>query len=394
MSDVATLRAKADIEAQGPRMASKPREEVTFLIEGREIPVVSARISRSIDTVADGWTVEVEWIPGRDAALDARVSPYTYARAQIYIGTRLVNTGRIYQVTNHFGDAGLTKKLECASYTANLVDSDLPTSGETWEWSNSSIDAIARNICGALKGNPAITVGIGSAVYAQGKAARVQEPFDVVQASLTERCGEIMTRLAFQRGALVTNDRYGMLLITMGNSKGPIVAQLGEGDIKSYMQSLPGGKAKSQGWEATFNGRERWNVYNVFSASGDGSQIMGTSSDDKVIVGRVTNIVVSDNGVGNVGVSAAWHRSRQVVKALTIPFPVIGFYTPDGALWNPNDLVMVQAPSLDIPVSTRFLVRQVDYEYTAASETGTLYLVPPEVFTGEPVREPWSGRWT
>ena len=344
--------------------------------------------------MADGWTCEIEWIPGRDAELDRRVGPYTYARAQIYIGSRLVNTGRIYNVKNRFAKAGLTKVLECYSYTANLVDSDLPSSGQTWQWQNSSIDAIARSVCGTLGGTPAITVGIGSAIYNQGAAGRVQEPFDFVQASLTDSCSDIFTKLAFQRGALITNDRYGMLLITMGASKGPIIASLGEGDLAAYRANQATQNAKSEGWEATFNGRERWNEYNVYSQSGDGAPIMGQSTDAKVITGRVTNIVVNDNGGGNVGITAAWHRSRQVVKALTIPFPVIGFYTPDGALWNPNDLVMVQAPSLDIATATRFLVRQIDYEHTAESQTGTLYLVPPEVFTGETVREPWTGRWT
>jgi prophage tail gpP-like protein len=373
-------------------MRSKKPEEVTFLIEGREIPIISASISRSIDTMADGWTCDLQWIPGRDKQLDARIGPYTYAKVQIYIGQRLVNTGRLYAVKNQFNERGLTKHLECWSYTADLVDSMI-TPLSQYEWQATDLYGIAQKECQQF----GIDVGI-SQIVTGARYSRLTEPFDVVQAGMTETYSDLFTKLAYQRGAMCTNDLYGMLLLTMGALTGPIAATLGEQDIRAYQESIGGSSAKSEGWAAGFDGRKRFATYAVYGQSGNPEEssnlgILSEATDSRVPQGRRTNIIVSDVTAGNANVTAAWHRSRQLVQALTIPFPVIGYYTPAGGLWNPNDLVIVQAPSLDINIATKFLVRQIDYEYTTGGETAKLYLVPPEVYTGEPVREPWSGLW-
>lgn len=397
----AEAREQAQNAAREASLASKPPEAITLLIEGKEVPVISANISRSIDTMADAWTCDIQWIPGKDKDLDNRVGPYSYAKAQIFIGSRLVNTGRLYSVKNHFDEQGLTKHLEFWSYTADLIDSHMPPLAG-WEWQNSSLYDIASGLCQALGASPPLSVGI-SQIVTGPLWTQISEPFDFVQGQITETYADLFTKLAFQRGALVTNDRYGMLLITHGATSGPVVASLGEQDLQAYMQSIGAQTAKSQGWEAAFDGRKRFATYAIYGqtgypienkdANGNYLTIESEASDEKVPISRRTNIIVSDvPSIGGSGVTAAWHRSRQLVESLSIPFPVIGFYTPKGDLWNPNDFVIVQAPSLDINIATKFLVRQIDYEHSAAGQTATLHLVPPEVYTGETVREPWSGR--
>ena len=390
--------AAAQNRSQSAAFRSKPREAVTFLLEGREVPILSARISRSIDTVADRWSVEIAWVPRRDKALDDRIAPYTYCRAQIYIGQRLVNTGILYTPRTKVTKDGLTKTLECASFTADLVDSMMdPEICNHGQWALSTLYDIARTICSQHD----IVPGISRLLYQPENAsnlAKVNEPFDFVQLELTQKGADLLTKLAFQRGALITNDRFGQLLITMGAKSGSPVATLGEEDIRAYLANVPRGSANSEGWEAEWDGRERFGTYAVYGQSGDPEAdqidtIEGISADAKAPAGRRNNIIVTDNTMGDAGIVAAWHRSQKLVKAMTIPFPVIGFYTPDGALWNPNDFVVAKAPSLDIYDPTRFLVRQIDYEHTAQGQTGTLYLVPPEVFTGQVPIEPWAGRW-
>lgn len=385
----AKLLEQAASESLAQRLGrTKTREDVTFFIEGREVPVISASISRSIDTMADGWTCEIEWIPGRDPELDRRIAPYTYARSQLYIGPRLVNTGRLYTVRPSLGPGGLTKQLECASYTADLVDSMMPPRFFS-EWSGASLYDIARSLCQPMS----IDVGIGSAVI-DGRAGT---PFDFVQAELTQTYSDLLTKLAFQRGMLVTNDKFGMLLLTMGLRQGNVMATLGEVELAAYVRNLSSGAAKSQTWSATFDGRKRFGTYAVYGQSGnpeeDGAVIQSEALDVKVDPARRTNIIVSENTASTAGITAAWHRSQKLVDALTIPFPVIGWYTPAGTLWDPNTFVVVKAPSLDINTATRFLVRQIDYEHTTGGQTATLYLVPPEVYTGDAPVEPWSGRW-
>lgn len=395
--NVAALREQAASESLAQRLGrTKKREEITFLLEGREVPILSAKISRSIDTVADGFAVEIAWTPGKDKELDKRVAPYTYCKAEIYIGSRLVNTGYLYTPRTVFKPSSLTKKLECASYTADLVDSHMDPAicGEAHI---STLYDISRIVCS----QHSISVGIGQIFYKPENAAnlrKVNEAFDFEHGELTETGGEHLTKLAFQRGALITNDRWGQCLITMGAKTGAPVATLGEEDIRAYLENVPRGSAHSEGWEAEFDGRERFGTYAVYGQSGDPESdgtnpIQSVATDDKAPAGRRSNIIVTDSTTGDVGATAQWHRGQKLVKALTIPFPVIGFYTPGGDLWNPNDFVTALAPSLDINTPTRFLVRQIDYEHTATGQTGTLYLVPPEVYTGQVPVEPWAGRW-
>jgi len=348
--------------------------------------------------VADRFAVEIAWMPGRDKALDERVAPNTYCKASIYIGTRPVNTGCLYTPRTKFRPDGLTKTLECASFTADIVDSHIDPAIHKGEWQLSTLYDISRDICSQHEG---LKSGIGQIFYRPENAAnlrKLNERFDVVQHELTQTGADFLTRLAFQRGALITNDRYGQLLITMGARTGAPVATLGEEDIRAYLQNPSRGSAASEGWEAEWDGRERFGTYAVYGQSGSpeadgGETIQSVATDKNASAGRRNNIIVTDSDAGGASLTAAWHRNQKLVKAMTIPFPVIGFYAPGGDLWNPNDFITALAPSLDILTSTRFLVRQIDYEHTAASQTGTLYLVPPEVYTGDVPKEPWSGRW-
>ena len=139
-----TLFEGAERAGQIARMHAKGKQDFTLVLGGKEVPVMSGRVSCSIDTVADGWTAEIAWNPGVDKRLDALVSPFAYPDAQVYLGQTLVNTGRLYTVENKITETGMTKVLEGASYTADLVDSMIdPGVGPSGECNNLSVWNIA-----------------------------------------------------------------------------------------------------------------------------------------------------------------------------------------------------------------------------------------------------------
>ncbi len=394
-SDVlaANLRESAERDAQRARMRSKPANAFTLILDGLEVPVLSARVSRSIDTVADPWTAEISWIPGKDPDLDTRVAPYAYTKSQVYLGTTLSNTGRLYIVTNDFSTSGLTKQLEGWSYTADLVDSHIPaqardhlTGAWSYEWTGLSVWNIMNALCRPLNIN--VKTDIGN-VTLPGQSQRTAEPFPFVQAQLTESYAEIFTRLAFQRGMLVTNDEYGDLFLTAARTTGTPVASLGEGDIAAYLKTQATGGAKSPNWKAKFDGRKRFYAYTVYGQSGMADDISSESDDPVVPTSRIMNVIAGDVTLGNVRITAQWKRSKQLVQALSIPFPVVGWHTPHGDLWAPNTLVSVHAPSLHINTPFTFLIRQVEFVHESQGQTTQLSLVPPQCYTGDPIKEPW-----
>ena len=52
------------------KLTGKHPDEMTFIVGGLEIPTVSARIVRTMDTGTSGWSGKMPWTPGLDSALD------------------------------------------------------------------------------------------------------------------------------------------------------------------------------------------------------------------------------------------------------------------------------------------------------------------------------------
>lgn len=374
--------AQAKIEAQERSMSRKPREAFTLVLDGLEVPVLSARVMRAIDVVAPEWSAEISWVPGRDKALDERVRPYSYCPAQVYLGPKLVNNGLLYVTGNDLDAGDETKTLKGASLTADLVDSHVPPEvvehvGGQWRysWTGLSVWNIANAICPAL--GIGVMTDIGD-VTLVGQERRVTEPFEEVKAKITETYAALITRLASQRGMLVTSDEYGNLFLTAARTAGLVVANLEEG------------RPPVQKFAATFDGRKRFHTYAVYGQSGMADDIHAEAVDDVVPSSRTANFVVGDVSAGNVSIAAAWRRSRQLAEALTIPLPVSGWYAPRDELWTPNTKVSLTAPSLHCPDGFTFLVRAVEYLHEQNSQAATLYLVPPQAYTGEDLEEPWS----
>jgi prophage tail gpP-like protein len=188
---------------------------------------------------------------------------------------------------------------------------------------------------------------------------------------------------------LVTTDQYGDLYLTAPKLKQDPVATLGEGDIRSWikMMSSTAGSAHSPKWEAKFDGRKRFYRYTVYCVPGDGAPTSAISYDPGIPNNRMNAIVTPDTGIGALGITAAWKRSRTLADALTIPFPVTSWYTPSGALWTPGTMVMVHAPSIHINTPFQFLIRKVEYMFEPRGATAVLSLLPPQAYTGDPIPE-------
>jgi len=400
-----TLTEQAQRTGQIARMSAKSKQAFTLIIDGYEVPVLSGRVSRSIDTVVDGWTAEIAWVPGQDKRLDPLVAPFAYPKAQVYLGQTLVNTGRLYDVTNNVTATGITKTLEGASYTADLVDSMIdPGVGPSGECNNLSV----WNICHALMDPLGLGVktDLNDVVVATpniaGGKVRVASPFQIVDIGMTETYAELFTRLAFQRGMLVTNDEYGNLFLTNAHTTGVPVATLGEGNVQDYLKAQSAsGNVRSPSWAAKFDGRKRFYKYTVYCWSGMGDGYESTAQDNYMPINsqavdtsipktRRTHVLAGDNEIGGAQISAQYKRSMQLAEALTIPFPVTTWYDGHGKLWTPNTLVRVQAPSIHIPNGFTFLIRQVEYTHEGSGQTATLSILPPQVYTGEAIKEPWA----
>ncbi len=158
------------------------------------------------------------------------------------------------------------------------------------------------------------------------------------------------------------------------------------GSVGTIGDELPPGRELT----ATFDGAKRFYAYTVLSKRRGNKPKRATAIDDLVPRSRLTTINADETEAGDIQKTADWERSKRLADALTIPFPVTDWYAPNGELWRENTIVTVKSPIIYAPFGFDFLIRSVEYIYEKSGRSGTLNIVPPEVYTGEPLVEPWA----
>lgn len=340
---------------------TKPRDEMTIIIDGRELVSDSKRILRTMDTAADGWTARISYKAGRDRELDRRVIPYSYPKAQAYIGGELLTSGALYGVKPEVTKQGKILDLEGFSFTKDMVDSVI---NPPYEFADISLEDLGNKLARPHGIKVEIDFDPGG-------------PFDRVTADPQDSPFTFLARLVTQRGGLFSSTPEGNALFTK-TATGTPVGTIEEGE------SFP------IGWGANFDGTLLFNTIRAIGESPGSPTNEAVSRDDNVPRSRFTTIIANETMAGDLQAAADWKRSKQLADALTIPFPVSGWYAPNGELWRENTLVTVVSPSTFVPRGFTFLIRQVEYVEENSGKTSTLSLVPPAVYTGERIVLPWE----
>lgn len=335
-------------------------DKAIILCEGMEIIASSIRIFRTMDGAADGWTAVVPWVPGEDLGLDKRLAIFAFPRAQVFIGNQRLINGLIYSVQPRLTENGQVKILQGWSYTVDAIDSTLKP---PYERKNVTLEQRASEL---LK-----PTGIKAVFETETGGA-----FDRMTASKTDKIFDHLARYASQRGVLISSTVDGDMSF-IRSATGKTVGTLEEGT------------ALTASWAASFDGRKRFASYRAVGQSPKKNDKFAIASDNLVPLSRFMTFSVNDTTEGDIQTAADWKRSKQVADSLSIPFNVTNFYAPDASLWRENTLVTVVSDTLEIPNGFTFLIKSVEYLYEPESISTNLSLVPPQVYTGEPIEIPW-----
>ncbi len=336
-------------------------------VDGRELKIQSGKIIRTMDTAADAWTAVIEWTPGADKFLDKVTAPYSFAPSKAFIDdTRLV-TGPLMMSNPKLDSEGRTKDLHGFSATIAIVDSNLHP--DTFEQNNISLLQRAQKLMNPYGLKVITENGVDATAL-----------FDRVSATKQEKVFDHIAKLAKQRNILVSSTPLGNLLLTRANTTSPPV------DI--IEESI---NPDTENFEAKFDGRQRFSSWRVTCKTPKkGDTKSATSIDKNVPITRHRNITVDNANKGNIQQVADWERSKRFIDALTIPFFVPSWYDSRGRLWRENTRVTIKSPTIGVAEGFTFLIRQVEYNQNEDSRTAILQLVPPQVYTGEVVQEPWK----
>lgn len=364
------------------KLTGKEPDDLTILVGGVAIPVLSAKIIITMDTAADGWSARIPWTPGQDARVDKVTRPYGYERAAAYIGNELQVAGLLYTVSPEMTDQGLTKELIGYSFTADAIDSSVKP---PYERNNVTLKQLAKEFA-------ELDLGVKVVFDADfgGK-------FDRVCAQEGQSIFHHLAQLAAQRGGLVSNTREGGLLFWKAKTDQKPVGTIQEG------------KPFVTGWKATYDGRKRFREYRCITAGIKGkagpSALIARAPATAAVKRKPPTVIEIDEAVprsrcqifraddttpGNIADAAKWRRNKQFVEALTLPFPVSTWYAPNGKLWNVNTTVTVISPTLGVKQGFTFLIRSVEFDYSTKGRTAMLHLVPPEAYSGKAIGEIWT----
>lgn len=353
-------RQKLKTAVSDPVIPGKDKDDMTIVIDGLEIKSMNSRVVRTMDTAADAWSASLAWQPGVNPDIDKRVKPYAYPPASVYIGGKLMVNGILYTTESDLSGSQSIKRLEGASFTADLVDSTLKP---PYEKNNVTLKQRIEEIVKPLGIDVVFDIDEGGA-------------FDRVTADENDTIFQHLAGLAMQRSALISSTVNGDLLVTRAASGRP-VATLEEGSQGSISLT------------ARYDGRKRFNVYRAIGDSPSGNKV-GLAKDNVVPRSRFLTFQANETISGDIDKAAQWRRSKQLADALTIPFPTDSWYRPDGKLWRENTIVTVISPTIHVPDGFNFLIRSVEYIDDVSGKPAILNLVPPQVYTGEELKEPWS----
>ena len=327
---------------------------------------MSGRLMRTADTVADAYTSVVN-MNLDDADLLKVLRPYSYARAECYLGGNLRLQGVLYGVKPGKTGNTRTATLTAASPTVDIVDS---TAKPPLEAKKTTLENRIRSLVEPL--------GIKTVFNISD-----DEIFKRVTIGPTEKIFDHIAKLASQRAALLSSTILGELLVTRAAAGKPVAV-------------IDEDAAIAQSFIADFNGRNRYNVYIAISQTPGRKRRAKrkskdqTAKDDLVPKSRMLTFTTDETTAGGMQLAAEWKRSKQLAESLTVSLPVSSWYTPDGALWDENTLVTIKSPTLFVPDGFDFLIRSVEFIFDEKGTRAVLNIVPPQVYTGEQLDEPWA----
>lgn len=327
--------------------------------------------------------------------------PLSYRPVSVLLGKhQLQFTGRMVCVEAELTSDRREVVVQANSLPSVLADCTAPaktTNGR--QFNGLKLEDIANELCTPLGFNARFaderstfidTNGDGelerdrSSSRAQQK--RIEDSFAAafprVRLEPNQKVFEFLTKLAKQRGVLITDSPTGDLVFQRATYTGRPVAHFEEGvaplvaikpnfNPSEYYSHVTAIVSKKRGQKAG-----RFTVRNPFLA------------DDGIT--RPHSFDATDCQVGSGPQIAADFMSRMFGNAVSWEIELPTFVDPQGEYFRPNTTITVRAPSAMIYQKSELLIREVTKRQTADSTSCTLVVCLPSAFSGiMPATLPW-----
>lgn len=285
-------------------------------------------VTRSLDAMSGSFDLELTWKwQGSEQQYKKFVEPIRQGSAcTVDIGGERVITGYVDDWVPSYDETTVTISVSGRDKTADLVDCsiDYPSG----QFNNQTLAQIADVVCKPFGIKVIVNTDVG-------------EPFQRTQIEQGETPHELLSRLAKQRGVLLTSDTFGNLVITRASKeKAGVSLILGE-NIKaargrfSWRQRFSNFTIKAAG---AAHGKE-WDAAALSTVGGIKADVKDSE------IGRYRPMIIVNEEITTAEGAARrgqWERQRSIGKSNTAEYTVTGWRIPQtGKLWNINTIVPV-----------------------------------------------------
>ena len=396
-------------------IAGKEKNEMTLIVDNREIIVDNSKLIRTMDTGADAFTAIIPWEPGKDYKLDEVTHHNSFSDCGVYIAGDLVMTGVLYGVRQSRDKNGTTKDLRIFTQTADIIDSTMIA---PYEARNISLVDRCKQLCGPF----GIPVVIGNGVdltttkkvfkkaiiirdfydalfeseeppdqlnqnnldtfqrykWVYAGTKREIQKFSRVAAKQTDKIFNHLRKLAASMGLLLSCTKFGELIITQANITGKPVGTIEEDTSLSEV------------YEADYDGRKRFGIYRAITSSSRSSRpsAIKSAKDPAITKPRVLTFRADNSLPGEGSNAAEWQKNKIAAESMTFDFPVNSWYAPNDKIWEPNTIVTVKSDILESKKGFNFLISRVIYNNSDQGASAILGLKPPSAYSMGEITEP------
>lgn len=298
--------------------------------------------------------------------------PFSFTQVEIATNDEKLCTGSMIHVEPDLKSEERTVAVSGYGLPGVLGDCHMPASALPIAFRGLSLRQMAQTVCDAFE--LALVVRVAN--------ADIDAPFDAPKMEATELPFGFLAKLGQQRTVLIADTVEGELLLWTPPISGSPVATFEQW------------KQPAVAIEASFRPQEWFSeITGMKNANGGRAGALYTEPNPAVttVLLRPHFFTVDDADKGDVASAVRAKLGRMIGNAIAVRVKVPTWRDPNGALWEPNALVTVDAPGCMIYRPTDFVIREVTLKQSADSTTAELELVLPGAFSGViPSVMPWD----
>lgn len=359
--------ASEALQNQQTQRAEAEYNEVAILLDGKRFrywnSVEITRAIDSIDTVNFNAPFDSENIEFRKT-----FQPFTFKKIVITVSGNALFTGTLVNITPNLSSEQETISVDGYSFPGMLQDCTPSVNSLPLEFNNQTLEEIAKKLL----------LPFGIEVEFQGEE---QASFKKVACEPTEKIFSFLTKLAKQKGLLISSTETGKLLFKKAtvNSKPVAILKQGKPPLltasadfypQEYYSHITGIETTKIGKKGAKYTEKNPHVKTIFRP------LIFTASDIKS--GELKQAVEAKIG-------------RMFANFVNYNISLPTWRNSEGELWTPNTIISLEAPNAMIYKEYKFLIRSVVLSRDSEKESARLNVVIPNSFNNEIPKElPWD----